>query len=88
MQALREMLERGADVVEVRKQPFEDYNAQVDAKHRQMVWSHPGVNNWYRNASGRVVTNSPWRLVDYRNLTAEFAPSEYNFQTVKSEVAR
>jgi 4-hydroxyacetophenone monooxygenase len=88
MQALREMLERGADSVEVRRDPFEAYNAQVDAKHRAMVWSHPGVNNWYRNKSGRVVTNSPWRLVDYRNLTAEFDPSEYEFQTVKSEVAR
>lgn len=87
MQALREMLERGADVVEVKREPFEAYNAKVDAKHRQMVWSHPGVNNWYRNKSGRVVTNSPWRLVDYRNLTAEFDPSEYEFQRVKSEVA-
>lgn len=87
MQALREMLERGADVVTVRHEPFESYNAKVDAKHRQMVWSHPGVNNWYRNKSGRVVTNSPWRLVDYRNLTAEFDPAEYEFQSVKSEVA-
>jgi 4-hydroxyacetophenone monooxygenase len=87
MQALREMLERGADMLEVRKAPFEAYNAKVDAKHRQMVWSHPGVNNWYRNKQGRVVTNSPWRLVDYRNLTAEFDPAEYSFQTVKSDVA-
>ncbi|CAN7537239.1 NAD(P)/FAD-dependent oxidoreductase [Phenylobacterium sp. LjRoot219] len=87
MQALREMLERGADTVAVRRDAFEDYNARVDAMHRQMVWSHPGVNNWYRNKSGRVVTNSPWRLVDYRNLTAEFDPAEYEFQRVKSEVA-
>jgi 4-hydroxyacetophenone monooxygenase len=87
LQALREMLERGADVIEVRREPFEAYNAQVDAMHRRMVWAHPGVKNWYRNKAGRVVTNSPWRLVDYRNLTAEFDPSEYDFQRVASEVA-
>jgi 4-hydroxyacetophenone monooxygenase len=46
------------------------------------------VNNWYRNKSGRVVTNSPWRLVDYRNLTAEFDPAEYVFETVKTEAAQ
>jgi 4-hydroxyacetophenone monooxygenase len=44
-----------------------------------MVWSHPGMTNWYKNARGRVVMNSPWRLVDYRNMTAEFDPSEYTF---------
>ena len=25
--------------------------------------------HWYRNAKGRVVTNSPWRLVDYWAMT-------------------
>ncbi len=77
MQALREMIEREADVVEVQEEPFEAYNARVDAEHAKLVWTHPGVNNWYRNASGRVVTNSPWRLCEYRNLTAEFNPDEY-----------
>ena len=66
-----------AAVVEVREEPFEDYNRRVDAEHAQLVWTHPGVNNWYRNAAGRVVTNSPWRLCEYRNLTAEFDPAEY-----------
>jgi len=79
MQALREMLERGDDVLEVRKDPFEEYNRKVDERHAQLVWTHPGVKNWYRNKSGRVVTNSPWRMVDYRNLTAEFNPAEYTF---------
>jgi len=77
MQALREMIEREAAVVEVREEPFEDYNRRVDAEHAQLVWSHPGVNNWYRNKAGRVVTNSPWRLCEYRNLTAAFDPADY-----------
>lgn len=79
MLALRELIEREAAALDVREEPFEDYNARVDAEHSQLVWSHPGVNNWYRNKSGRVVTNSPWRLCEYRNLTAEFDPAEYVF---------
>ena len=29
------------------------------------------METWYRNAKGRVVTNSPWRLVDYWSMTRE-----------------
>jgi hypothetical protein len=39
------------------------------------------VKNWYRNKAGRVVTNSPWPLSKYRNLTAEFNPEDYEIQT-------
>jgi len=79
MLALREMIEREAEVVEVREEPYEEYNRLVDAEHNQLVWSHPGVHNWYRNKAGRVVTNSPWPLSKYRNLTATFDPSDYIF---------
>lgn len=81
MQALRELIEREAASVDVREDRFEAYNAAVDAEHSQLVWTHPGVNNWYRNKSGRVVTNSPWPLSKYRNLTAEFDPDDYLIQT-------
>lgn len=79
MQAIRELIETGSDTVEVRPEPFEDYNSRVDEAHRGMVWSHPGVTNWYKNKSGRVVMNSPWRLAEYRNMTAAFEPAEYVF---------
>ena len=47
-----------------------------------MSWSHPSATNWYKNKSGRIVMNSPWRLVDYRNLTTEIDVSEYVFDDV------
>ena len=37
-------------------------HARFDARHATMVWSHPGMNSWYKNANGRVMTTSPWRL--------------------------
>ncbi len=85
MQALRETLERGDDVVEVLEDPFEEYNRKVDERHAQLVWTHPGVKNWYRNKAGRVVTNSPWRMVDYRNLTVKFNPAEYKFERIAAD---
>ncbi len=83
MLALRELIEREAASMDVREEPFEEYNRLVDAEHAQLVWTHPGVKNWYRNKDGRVVTNSPWRLCHYRNLTANFDPAEYDFEPAK-----
>ncbi|MEZ5742789.1 MAG: NAD(P)/FAD-dependent oxidoreductase [Sphingomonadaceae bacterium] len=79
MLALREIIERGGGWVDIRKEPFDAYQQTVDAEHDQLVWTHPGVNNWYRNKAGRVVTNSPWPLSKYHNLTAKFDPEEYEF---------
>jgi 4-hydroxyacetophenone monooxygenase len=83
MQGLRELIEREADVIEVRREPFEEYNRRVDAEHAELVWTHPGVKNWYRNKDGRVVTNSPWRLSEYRNLTATLNPDDYEITKTK-----
>jgi 4-hydroxyacetophenone monooxygenase len=79
MQGLRELLETGAGALEVRPEPFWNYQEKVDAAHRELVWSHPGVTSWYKNGAGRVHAASPWRLVDYRNMTAVFDPAEYKF---------
>lgn len=83
MLGLRELIERRATSLEVRREPFDAYQAEFDAEHEQLVWSHPGVTNWYRNKSGRVVTNNPWRLSRYRNMTATFDINEYNIKTSK-----
>ncbi|HEX7781919.1 MAG TPA: NAD(P)/FAD-dependent oxidoreductase [Sphingobium sp.] len=80
MLALRELIEREASSLEVHREPFEAYQAEFDAEHEQLVWSHPGVNNWYRNKAGRVVTNNPWPLSRYRNMTAVFDTDEYEIK--------
>ena len=66
---LREMLETGTAQVEVTQAAHDHYNQQVDAEHADLVWTHPGMRNWYRNAAGRVFSPMPWRLVDYWALT-------------------
>ena len=79
MLAIREMIETGQASVEVREEPFEAYQQKVDDAISRMAWAHPGMSSWYKNSKGRVTQNSPWRLVDYRNLTAEFDAREYRF---------
>ena len=77
MQCLRELLETGAKAMEVRREPHDRFNEHLDATHAKMVWAHRGVGNWYKNKAGRVVTNSPFRLVDYRAMTEKLDRHDY-----------
>lgn len=42
-----------------------------------MVWAHRGVGSWYKNTAGRVVTNSPFRPVDYHRMTETLKRDDY-----------
>ena len=65
------MIEENLASLEVRRDAHDNYVERVDKEHQQMIWSHPGMTTYYRNARGRVVTVMPWRLVDYWEMTHE-----------------
>jgi len=71
MDVLRRMAAQGLGSVECRREVFEDYNRRVDAAHVNMVWTHPGMTTYYRNQRGRIVVNSPFRNVDFFEMTRE-----------------
>lgn len=72
-----EIARRGGGAVEVRRDVHDGYNATVDDEHSRMIWSHRGMDTWYRNAAGRIVTNSPWRVVDYWAMTHDVDLSDF-----------
>jgi 4-hydroxyacetophenone monooxygenase len=74
---LRKMVEGGIGSVECRRDVYEVYNERVDAAHEQMVWTHPGMETYYRNSRGRVVVNNPFRVVDYWHMTREADLGDY-----------
>jgi 4-hydroxyacetophenone monooxygenase len=74
---LCKMIERGIGAVECRPDVHDDYNRRVDEAHAKMIWPRPGITNNYKNARGRVVTNSPWRHVDYWWMTHESDLSDF-----------
>jgi 4-hydroxyacetophenone monooxygenase len=71
LKLIQHMILHQIDEVEVERDVFDEYNRRVDQAHANMIWALPGTNNWYRNSRGRVVTNSPWRVVDYWSMTRE-----------------
>jgi 4-hydroxyacetophenone monooxygenase len=77
MKCLQLLAERGHRTLECRQEVHDAYNERVDAAHDRMVWTHPGVNNWYKNREGRVTTNSPWRIVDYWSMARQPNPQDF-----------
>jgi 4-hydroxyacetophenone monooxygenase len=69
MDLISSMVEQGLGTVEVRREVHDEYTRAVDAAHARMVWTHPAMNNWYRNDDGRVVAVLPWRIVEYWEMT-------------------
>ena len=74
---LRQMLESGVDAIDCLPEVHDEYNDRVDAEHEQLVWTHPGMSTWYRNAKGRVFSIQPWRLVDYWRMTHDADLDDY-----------
>ena len=69
LSVLDKMFETGATEAECRREVCERYNATMEEMHDRMIWTHPGMQTYYRNSRGRVVVNSPWRTSDFWELT-------------------
>lgn len=79
MTSLEAMHARGASAIEVRPEVHDRYNEKVDEAHEKMVFTHKGMDNWYRNSRGRVVTITPYRNDDYWHMTRRINPEDYIF---------
>lgn len=84
---IAKMLEEGLGAVECRRDVHDDYNLRLDQAHATRVWSHPGMQTYYRNAAGRVVVNMPWRIVDYWDLTKRADLSDFRTEPARADLA-
>jgi 4-hydroxyacetophenone monooxygenase len=80
VEALTTMVDEKLGAVEVSPEAHADYVARLDDAHTRMIWTHPGVRNWYRNAAGRVVNTLPWRIVDYWHMTRKVDWSDFTLE--------
>lgn len=71
MDVLKKMFEGRHATVECRQDVHDQYNERVDRAHEQMVWTHPGMETYYRNDRGRIVVNSPFRNAQFFAMARE-----------------
>ncbi|MBN9429044.1 MAG: NAD(P)/FAD-dependent oxidoreductase [Burkholderiales bacterium] len=68
---------QGIRVAEVKPEVHDAYNADIDQRLKRLSWSHQSVDTWYKNAAGRIVTNQPWKLIEYWQLTRKARLDDY-----------
>ena len=81
---IRHLVESGNDALEVREEVFEDYMERTGKLLEKFVWSTEYGTTYFRNASGRVTTNSPWSLLEMWTWSREPDPGDF---LVRSKVA-
>ncbi|WP_006241145.1 flavin-containing monooxygenase [Mycolicibacterium tusciae] len=65
IECLQLMALRKAATMEVTREAYDEYVAQIDDAMSRTVWCHtPNAHTYYRSGSGRVVVATPYRLVD------------------------
>lgn len=59
-------LEKGCEVIEVRREAFETYNADLDREMKKMLWeTEKGGGGYYVNSFGRPGVQMPWTLGEF-----------------------
>ena len=85
--SLRYLVENDRKVLDVREEVFDDYMERTGEKLKNFVWSTPYGTTYYRNASGRVTTNTPWTLLEQWQWTRDINPADYR-EEAKAEPVR
>jgi cation diffusion facilitator CzcD-associated flavoprotein CzcO len=79
LSALREMEQRAARTIEVRRKAAEEFDRELRAALGGTVW-HTGCTSWYVDENGNDPNQWPWRWLTYRRRAAELDQEAYALQ--------
>jgi cation diffusion facilitator CzcD-associated flavoprotein CzcO len=75
LQVLRRIADGTVSCVDVRRYVADVYDAEMQRRLGESVWS--GCASWYREDSGRISTNWPGLVSEYRRRTARLDLTDY-----------
>lgn len=84
-QALEHLRSSGSPV-EVRSQVAEEFDRELQARLARTVWAGD-CSSWYRASGGRITTNWPGTVAEYRERTARFDPADHRDISAQVSVA-
>ncbi len=76
-QALAQVERHGGGAIDVRPEVEAASDREVQSRFAGTAWTD--CHSWYHDDSGRIVTNWPGYMREYRQLTRELDPAEYRF---------
>ncbi|GAA4544125.1 NAD(P)/FAD-dependent oxidoreductase [Pseudonocardia xishanensis] len=87
LQLLLRMTRDGLGSVECRPEAYVAYNEELDAALARSIWSHDGMNTYYRSAKGRIVTNVPWTNAEFWHRTAVADPDDFILTAATADIS-
>jgi hypothetical protein len=84
-QALQQLRIRGAAAIEVRAEVEAASDRALQARFAGTAWTQ--CDSWYRDESGRIVTNWPGYMREYLEQTRELDVSEFSFVALPKPAA-
>ncbi|MGQ0699005.1 MAG: flavin-containing monooxygenase [Panacagrimonas sp.] len=75
--AIRLMLERGHESLDVRSEVHDAYNERLDQANANRAWGFSKVNSWYKNTKGRVTQNWPFTALELWRRTRQIESQDY-----------
>jgi 4-hydroxyacetophenone monooxygenase len=79
LDAIRQVLTRGRNALDVRTDVHDEYNEWVDKGNAERAWGFSSVSSWFINKKGRTAQNWPFSAVEYWRRTRAVDPAEYEF---------
>ena len=77
LDAIRVLLERDANAMDVRPEVFHSYMERIDQANRLRAWGFSKVNSWYKNSKGRTTQNFPFNTAELWQRTRELNLADY-----------
>jgi 4-hydroxyacetophenone monooxygenase len=75
--AVVRMIEGDIAAIEPSQDAHDEFVRTVDERHAEMIWTHPGMSTYYRNSHGRVVSVSPFSLLEWWQMTHDIDLDDY-----------
>jgi len=75
-QAVSRLVRGDAESIEVREDVAARYDKEMQERLAHSVWAG-GCTSWYQTPSGRITTNWPGTVQEYRERTADFDTADY-----------
>ncbi len=77
---IRQLVEQVRDggSIAVRRETEDEYDAEVQRRLADSVWG--GCANWYRDTEGRITTNWPGTVTEYKQRTARVDPAAFEIR--------
>jgi hypothetical protein len=73
-------LNRGAESITVKREPFKEFNEALDKRFDSLVWGVVPSGGYYINPKGRPGVHMPYRAEEYYDLLSSPKVNDYVFE--------